>query len=210
VSVEKEENAMKLYGFKGTRSNRVEWMLQELGLAYDFVKVDLTTGAHKQPDHVGRHAHALVPAFEDGDVRMIESVATCLYLADAHPERRLAPATTSPERARYYQLAVYAVSTLDEVIVPIFFNTVVYQPDQRQRSVVEAKMPIWETAAALLTKELGDAPFFLGKSFSAVDVIVGYDLGLAAKAGLLKSHPILAAYVERVMSRDAFKKAYAA
>jgi glutathione S-transferase len=200
---------MKLFGFKNSRSNRVEWMLRELGVDYEFVKVDLLTGEHKKPDHVSRHGHGLVPALEDGDVRMIESAAACLYLADKFADKGLAPATSSPARAKYYQLALYAVSTLDECVVPLFFHTMLYPPEKRQQAVVDAKMPIWEAAAALLTRELGDAPFLLGKTFSAADVIVGYDLALAAKTGLLAKHPTLAAYAERVSAREAFKKAYA-
>jgi glutathione S-transferase len=199
---------MKVFGFKGTRSNRVEWILRELDVDYELVKVDLPTGEHKKPDHVRRHAHALVPALEDGDVRMIESAAICLYLADKFADRGLAPAVSSADRARYYQLSVYAVSTLDESVVPLFFHTVLLPKEARQQAVVDAKTPIWETAADLLTLKLGDSPYFLGKSFSAVDVIVGYDIALAAKTGLLKNHPKLAAYAERISSREAFKKAY--
>lgn len=200
---------MKLFGFKNSRSNRVEWMLRELGVDYEFVKVDLLTGEHKKPDHVRRHGHGLVPALEDGDVRMIESAAACLYLADKHADKGLAPAATSPARAKYYQLALYAVSTLDECVVPLFFHTMLLPPEKRQQSIVDAKMPVWNEAAALLTRELGDAPFFLGKTFSAADVIVGYDVALAARTGLLAKHPTLAAYAERISARDAFKAAYA-
>lgn len=200
---------MKLYGFKGTRSNRVEWMLHEVGADYELVKVDLRKGEHKTPDHFGRHAHGLVPAFEDGDVRIIESAAACLYLADKLVPKGLAPALGSPARARYYQLALYAVSTLDETVVPLYFNTVVYPPEQRKQEIIDQKRPIWDVAAAFLTRELGDGPYFLGKTFSAADVIVGYDLALAGQAGLLKGHPALEAYVARVTAREAFKKAYA-
>lgn len=199
---------MKVFGFKNSRSNRVEWMLHELGVGYELVKVDLLSGEHKKPEHVARHGHGLVPALEDGDVRMIESAASVLYLADKFADKGLAPPLSSPARARYYQLAFYAVSTLDESVVPLFFHTALYPPEKRQQAVVDAKMPVWETAAALLTRELGDAPYFLGKTFSAVDVVVGYDLALAARTGLLAKHPALAAYTERITSREAFKKAY--
>lgn len=198
---------MKLFGFKGTRSNRVEWMLHEVGASYELVKVDLLTGAHKTPDHMGRHAHGLVPAFEDGDVRIIESAAACLYLADKFPDKGLAPEPSS--RARYYQFAFYAVSTLDESVVPLFFQKVVYPAERRSQQVVDAKMPVWETAADFLTRQLGDNPYLLGKSFSAADVIVGYDLALAAKAHLLEGRPVLEAYTKRVTSREAFERAYA-
>lgn len=199
---------MKLFGFKGTRSNRVEWMLQEVGASYEFVKVDLLTGQHKQAEHVGRHAHGMVPAFEDDKVHIIESAAACLYLADKFPAKGLAPAPESPERARYYQFAFYAVSTLDESVVPLFFHTVVYPPERRKQEVIDAKTPTWTTAASFLSRELGDSPYLLGERFSAADVIVGYDLALAAKAGLLKGWPVLEAYTQRVTSRDAFKRAY--
>jgi len=200
---------MKIFGFKNTRSNRVEWLLQELGVDYELVKVDLLSGQHKQPEHLARHAHGLVPALEDGDVRMIESAASCLYLADKFASKGLAPEPGSPARARYYQLAFYAVSTLDECVVPLFFHTVLLPPEKRNKEIVEAKTAVWETAAQLLTRELGEAPFFLGKAFSAVDVVLGYDLALAAHAGLLANYPTLAAYAQRISTREAFKKAYA-
>jgi glutathione S-transferase len=200
---------MKLFGFRGTRSNRVEWMLQELGLDYELVKVDLRSGEHKKPDHVKRHGHGLVPALEDGDVRMIESAAACLYLADKYADKGLAPDTTSPARARYYQLAFYAVSTLDESVLPLYFHKVLLPAEKRQQAVVDAKTPVWETAAELLERELADSDYLLGKSFSAVDVIVGYDLSVAAQAGLLGKYPKLAAYTERLTSRAAFKKVFA-
>ena len=150
---------MKLFGFKGTRSNRVEWMLQELGVDFEFVKVDLQTGEHKKPDHVERHAHALVPTFEDGNVRIIESTAAVLYLADKFADKKLAPPLDSSERARYYQLAVYAVSTLDESVVPLFFHTVLFPPEKRKQAVVDEKMPIWNTAAGFLTRQLAGFRF---------------------------------------------------
>lgn len=199
---------MKVYGFKGTRSTRVEWMLGELGAPYDFVKVDILGGEHKKPEHLGRHAHGLVPAFEDGYTRIIESAAAVLYLADKFADKGLAPPLDSKERARYYQHAFYAISTLDESVIPIYFHTVVLPPPARKPAVIEQKTPIWETAARFMTHELGEGPFLLGKTFSANDVIVGYDMVLAQEAGLLATHPALDAYATRVASREAFKKAY--
>jgi len=199
---------MKVYGFKGTRSTRVEWMLGEIGAAYDFVKVDILSGEHKKPEHVGRHAHGLVPAFEDDGLRIIESAAAVLYLADKFADKGMAPAPASKERARYYQHALYAVSTIDETVIPIYFHTVVLPPPARKAEVIEQKMPTWNTAASFLTRELGEGPFFNGKNLGAIDVIVGYDLVLAQEAGLLKAHPTLDAHATRVAARDAFKKAY--
>ena len=200
---------MKLFGFKGTRSNRTEWMLREVGADYDFVKVDLMSGEHKAAAHVERHAHGMVPAFEDRDFRIIESTAAVLYLADKFAAKGLAPSTDSAERARYYQFAVYAVSTLDESVIPLYFHTFLLPPEKRKQEVVDQKTPVWATAAGFLTRSLGDKPYLLGDRFSAADVIVGYDIALAAKAGLLEGWPKLQAYAGRLAERDAFKQVFA-
>jgi glutathione S-transferase len=133
-------------------------MLHEVGASYELVNVDLRAGAHKTPDHIARHAHGLVPAFEDGDVRIIESAAACLYLADKFPEKGLAPDPTSADRARYYQLAFYAVSTLDESVVPLFFQKVVYPAERRSQEVVDAKMPVWKRRPAFSPNSWAVAP----------------------------------------------------
>ena len=98
---------------------------------------------------------------------------------------KMAPAPGSKDRARYYQDALYAVSTIDETVIPIYFHTVVLPPPARKPEVIEQKMPTWNTAASFLTRELGEGPFLFGKTFGAMDVIVGYDMVLAQEAGLL-------------------------
>ncbi len=198
---------IQLHGVTGSRSSRVQWFLEELGVPYQAHQLDFMKGEHKQTAHLERQPHGLVPAIDLGQGPMIESAAMVLALADQHADKGLAPALSSPDRARYYEAIVYAVSTLDECVVPMYFHKKLLPEPARDPKVVEAKMPTWNTAASFLEKRLGDRQFIVGDKFTAADVVVGYDLCLAMGIGLLEGHPKLKAYTERLLSRPAFRKA---
>jgi glutathione S-transferase len=199
---------IQLHGLPGTRSTRAAWLLEELGVAYELRMVQLAKGEHKAPAHLALQPHGLVPAIDLGQGPMIESAAMCMALADQHADKGLAPAPTSPARARYYEAIVYAVSTIDETIIPIYFHRKVLPEAQRDPKLVEAKLPTWKIAAELLTKRLGDRKFLVGDSFTAADIVVGYDLILGLEVGLLEEYPTLKAYTLGLLGRPAIKKVF--
>jgi glutathione S-transferase len=197
---------MKLFGFPGTRSNRIQWVLEEAQIPYEYVKVNLLEGAHKRPEHMARHPHGYVPVLEDGGLTLIESAAMCMHVADM--KNVLAPAIGTPERARYYQFVVYAVAVLDENVIPLYFHMHLLPEAKRQKPIVERCLPIWAQSAAYLEKQLGQGPWLLGSEFTVADVAVGYDLTLAAQIGLLSDQPGLREYAGRLADRPAFKKVF--
>jgi len=199
---------IQLHGLPGTRSTRASWLLEELGVPFETTRVEFSKGEHKSPAHVALQPHGLVPAMDLGEGPMIESAAMCLALADQFAARKLAPALDSPARARYYEAIVYAVSTLDESVIPIYFHKKVLPEPKRDHKVIDAKLPTWNIAADLLTKRLGDRKYIVGESFTAADVVVGYDLILAQEVGLLDNHPKLLAYTQSLLKRPAVKKAF--
>ncbi len=200
---------MKLYGFGKTRSNRAQWALEEAGLSYELVKVELPKGEHKGPDHLARHHHGLVPAFDDGELHLIESGAISMYVADKAPEKKLAPALGTAERGRYYQWVVYATSTLDKNVLGIFFETVLTPEEKRSAEKVAGFKKEWEVSAKLIAGALEHSPYLAGDSFTIADVAVGYDLAIASQLGLLEGHPKIQEYFGRLASRPAFKKVFA-
>lgn len=197
---------MKLYGFPGTRSNRIQWLLEEVGAPYELVQVNLLEGANKRPEHMARHPHGYVPVLEDGGLTLIESAAMCMHLADV--KKVLAPPVGTPARARYYQFIVYAVSVLDENVIPLYFHTHLLPDARRDEGIVARCRPIWEQAASYLEAQLGEGPYLLGEDFSVADIAVGYDLALAAQIGLLEVQPGLREYAARLSSRTAFRKVF--
>lgn len=198
---------IKLYGFPGTRSSRVQWLLEEAQLPYEFELVDVMGGAHKSPEHLARHAHGLVPALEDGDLRIIESVAMCLHVADL-AGGKFAPAIGTPERARYYQHMVYTASTLDPTIIGAYMQLRFVPAEHRDEKLVEQSKKTFAVSASVLGAALGDSEYLLGGELGAVDVVVGYDLNLARELGWLDELPVLKRYTERLVARPAFKAAH--
>jgi glutathione S-transferase len=90
----------KLYWAPRTRSLRALWMLEEAGVPYERVRLDLSAGEHKSADYCA-NPMAKVPALTDGPVAIAESGAIFAFVAEAHPEAGLAPPVGDPTRGRY-------------------------------------------------------------------------------------------------------------
>lgn len=196
--------------FVGTRGTRVRWMLEESGATFDVRELDLRKGEHRSPEHLERHPHGLVPAAEVGGLRLIESAAMCMHLADTHPDAGLAPALGTLERAQWYQWITYAVATLDAPLVGAILNAQLLPPERRRADEVERGKKVWDVAAPFLERSLAGRAWLLGERFSAADVVLGYDVVLAGRLGWIAPGSALAGYLERLTARPAFKKAYVA
>lgn len=198
---------IKLYGFPRTRAYRVRWVLEEAGAPYEFVTVEVTKGAHRHAEHLARNPHGKVPVLEDGNLRLIESCAMVLHVADRFPEAGLAPELGTPERARYYQWIVHAAATLDEPFVATYFHSVLLPPERRDATIVDRHAATCVTCLDVLEAALEDDDYLAG-DFSAADVAVGYALNLVNAAGLFENRPRLADYMRRLSARPAFQRTY--
>jgi glutathione S-transferase len=91
---------MKLYWSPRTRSSRAIWMLEEAGVDYELERIDIQDPQRSDPPEF-REASPMgkVPALVDGDVKMSESAAICLYVADRYAAGGLAPALDDPAKS---------------------------------------------------------------------------------------------------------------
>jgi glutathione S-transferase len=200
---------IKLYYAPRTRAVRVVWLLEELGLPYELVRVPFQPPATKffvQSSPTGK-----IPTLEDGDVTMCESGAIVEYLLERYGAGRLAPPVGSPERARFLQWVHFAEST---AFPPL--GIVVWLVLYRGNSPDEAKLiaDARERAAAgfeFLERELSDRTYLLGKDFTAADIMMGFTLVAAQQLGVLTAErfPGLTAYLGRLLQRPALQKTIA-
>src|SRR5436309_11509276 len=93
-------DAMKLYYNPQSRAVIAKWMLDECGVAYEIVPIDVKKREHKTPEFLQINPAGKLPALVDGDSRIFENTAICLYLGDKFPEAKLAPKIGAPERGR--------------------------------------------------------------------------------------------------------------
>lgn len=200
---------IKLYHAPRTRSIRPRWLLEEMGVPYELVRLDLGQKEHKRPEYLAIHPHGTVPALVDGNLALMESSAICLYLADKYPEKGLAPAAGTQERGLYYQWMVYAVATLEPPLIQIFQHTVVLPEAERSPKALAEGQEKFRDVARVLSEALQGKQFLLGSQFTAADVMIGSTLVWASLLGLLADQPTLQAYVQRLQERPACQKAQA-
>jgi glutathione S-transferase len=138
---------MKLYYNPRSRAVVSKWMLDECGAGYEIVTIDFEKGEHKSPEFLKINPAGKLPALVDGESKIFESAAICLYLGDKFAEAKLAPKINAPERGRYLSLMVYSTSQLE----PALGDTMLGAQTSSQRGWTD-----FETARNLIEGELGD------------------------------------------------------
>ena len=200
---------MKLYHSPRTRSMRIVWLLEELGIPYELEVVRFTPPIPPARPFAQRTPFGKVPALEDGDVTMFESGAIVEYVLERYDKGRLAPPPGSPLRAQYLQWIHFAEAT---AFPPL--GNIAWHRFRQNADTIPSAMEDYRTWAAavfdFLERTLAGKDYLLGRDFSGADVMLGYTLLCAKWFGLLtEEHPNVARYLARLESRPAFQKALA-
>lgn len=194
---------MKLYESPATRSARCRWVLQELGVPFEAIPVNLAQGEHKQAEFLKLNPYGRVPVLVDGDLVLSESVAICLYLADKFADRDLIPTPGTAQRAIHDQWLLFCATELEQPLWQIRRHTALYPVERRLPAEVAIAREIFQRAAAVLEGALQDRVYLTYTGFSIADIVVSYTLRWAAGYGLLGDHPGLEAYLNRHLARGA-------
>jgi glutathione S-transferase len=206
----KRRGMLRLYHSGQSRSVRPRWLLEELGVPFELVRLNLEAGEQKTPEYLKINPNGAVPALVDGDVKLFESAAICEYLADKFPEKKLAPPIGTAARGYYYQWIHFAMSTIEPPLLTIFFHTVMRPEAERKPELVPPARETLKAALAVLDQSLAGRTFLVGDDLTTADVMVGSTLAWAQMLGLLDATtPATAAYIGRLMGRAAFQRAMA-
>ncbi|NEQ15686.1 MAG: glutathione S-transferase family protein [Moorea sp. SIO3E2] len=178
---------LKLYGALRSRAAIVQWYLEELGVPYEYILLDMKAGEHKQPEYLSINPMGKVPAIVDGDFKLWESGAILVYLANKYGETP----SSLEEQSDIVQWVLFANATLG---LELFLD------DRREKETPRLLKPLNEI--------LTDKPFLLGDNLSVADIAVGSYLAYAKiLVNLdLKEYPAVADYVMRLSQRPAFRE----
>ncbi len=198
----------ELFEYPPTRSNRAKWALEELGVEYTGVSVNLPEGEHHSIEYKAVHPLGIVPAYRTSNYTMVESVAIVMQLVDEFPEKGLAPPVGSPQRAGYYQWCVFASAELDPSLFDVMRHTMHLPKEQRVHEIAERGRERFLARGHMLSMALEDNEFLLGSKFSGADIAIGYCCNWAAYTGQLEAHPTLVKYYSRLQQRPAFQKVF--
>lgn len=196
-----------VYGVPQTRSARVTWLLEELGVDYTFHKLDFSKGEHRSPEYLAINPGGKVPVIDIDGVVMTESGAITTYLADCYPDRGLIPAAGSPQRATYERWSYFALCELEQPLWNISKHTFALPKEKRVPELIPTAQWEFQIALQLLSDGLGDKPFILGDEFQAVDVLLGHTLFWATAVKQPLKHANVKDYVRRLQGREALRRA---
>ena len=178
---------LKLYGGGRSRASIVQWYLEEIGVAYEFILLDMSAGEHLQPEFLSINPIGKVPAIVEDDFQLWESGAILLYLAEKHGKLP----NSAEERAIITQWVLFGNATL---------GTGIFIEANREKETPRLLNP--------LNKILSQQPFLMGDELNIADIAVGSILAyipLMLKLDL-SPYPAVLEYIQRLNERPAFQK----
>jgi glutathione S-transferase len=209
-----------VHHLENSRSQRLLWLLEELGLPYKVKRYARDPKTMLAPPELAKvHPLGKSPVLTDGDVTVAESGAIIEYLLDTYGEGRLRPAPGTAERRRFtYWLHFAEGSAMPYLVLQLVFDKV------RKAPVPFFVRPIVKAVANQVTKsfiapnitkqlafmeaELAGEPWFAGAGFSAADVQMSYPVeALAETQDLAATHPKLVDWLARIHARPAYQRA---
>ena len=198
-----------VYHAKNTRSIRVLWALEELGVKADVKSLPFPP-RKLQPDYLSVNPTGTVPTLIDGEVRLTESMAICEYLATKHNSTLLVPPGV-PERTSFVQWLWYGESTL---MTPLSRMATVSRLERKGPDIdavlADARDNVGVRLRAL-EQRLEGRDFLVAGRLTLADISAGYPLHLVGLFGIDNLlGPRSAAYRERLRSRPAYQHAIAA
>lgn len=193
----------KLIGGKKSRAFRVLWMLEELGVEYEYINA-----APRSDEVRAMNPSGKIPCFMDGDEVILDSVAIIQYLADKHGQLTYPAGTIS--RARQDAFMQFACDEMDGTLWTAARNTFVLPEDKRVPAIKETLRWEFLRSMKILAARLGDNKYLMGDEFTVADIVTTHCGTWGRNAGFPTGQPVIEEYFDRVISRDAYKRAAAA
>jgi glutathione S-transferase len=195
-----------VWGGQASRSMRVVWLLEEMGLPYRVRQVDMLA-AEQDPQFLAINPADYIPAIQDGDVAMVESIAIMEYLLARYGPTPLAPAPQDPTFPAYQQFLHLGEAGLATLMMPVIVSRFIAPEAERENWGARWCLQSFQKRLRLVSQRLAGSPYLAGDAFTAADISVAYALTLGQRACGLTLGDAEQAYLARTTGRDAYKRA---
>lgn len=197
-------NELIFYTHPWSRDRVTRWMLEECEANYQTKVLEYGTSM-KAAEYLAINPMGKVPALQHGDTVITENAAICLYLADAFPEKQLAPPVNSKARGTYYRWLMFVASPLEAVITAKSLKQLPDDLSDEARSTLGYGS--LEDVVNTLEKSLTGVTYLCGDHFTTADLYLSAYLNWYMAFGMMPKLPVFEQYVEKHGSRPAAKKA---
>jgi glutathione S-transferase len=192
---------LTLYGTSKSRSARSLWALEELGLKYEHVPVEVPKA--KSPEHLQRNPNGHIPVLNDDGHYLWESMAINLYLAEKYGKPPLWPATTDGH-GDCYKWSFFGMTEIEPQLMTILRNRLFLPADQRDDKAIQNATESLKSPLKVLDDQLKSRPYLLGNDFTIADLNVSAVLSFAMLAKLdLTPTPAAQAWLQKCLGREA-------
>jgi len=209
-----------VHHLNNSRSQRVLWLLEELGVPYEIRKYQRDAKTMLAPPELLKvHPLGKSPVITDDGVTVAESGAIIEYLLERHGDGRLEPARGTPERLRFtYWLHFAEGSAMSPLLMKLVFDRMETSPMPFfarpiargiSRKVKTAMVePNLKRHLDHMERELTKSEWFAGDEFTAADIQMSFPVEASAqRAGLDASRPKLMTFLKKIHARPAFRRA---
>nr|WP_269571633.1 glutathione S-transferase family protein [Psychromonas ingrahamii] len=197
-----------LYWDRGGANMATHAILEELGVAYQLIEIDLAKGMQRTPEYLAINPNGKVPVLEHRGEVIYESAAILMYLLDQHPDAGLAPAPHSPQRGHYYQYLTWMSNTLQEAANRWAHPEHCVAGDSDLTPVVEKATHELSRCWSIINDDLGGkGPWLLGDRVSGADfhlfMVAYWSSRYDSRA---QDFPNLRRHLQAMLQRDSIKR----
>ncbi|WP_441278869.1 glutathione S-transferase family protein [Tardiphaga sp. 172_B4_N1_3] len=207
---------LTVHHLNNSRSQRVLWLLEELGTPYEIIRYNRQPNMLAPPELRAIHPLGKSPVITDNGNTIAESGAIVEYLVKTYGNGRLIPADNTPERLRFAYWLHYAEgSAMPPLLLKLIFMMLPKRAPLLMRPVVNAIAakalntlvdPQLKQHMAFWEGELSKSEWFAGNEFTAADIQMSFPLEAAsARAGLEQGHPKAMAWLAKIHARPAYQ-----
>jgi glutathione S-transferase len=197
---------MRLHHQPRSRSTRVLWLLEELGVPFDLTV--MAREVKRTPEYRALHPLGRSPVLEEDGGPVFESAALILHLADQNLDAGLIAPLGSHERALQYQWSFFAMTDMESALVDIS-RQLWRDSGEPDTEVIERAAARFVATAEVIEKALGDDEYLVDNAFSVADIVVGSVLAFARTGELTELPAGVVQYVDRLEARPARQRAVA-
>ncbi len=199
----------KLYYSPGSASHVVHWMLIELGVPHELVRVDIEAGANRGPSYLRLNPAGRVPTMIVDGVARTESAALLMLLAERHPEHMLAPLPGSTDRAEWLETMLFLANSGLPAMRDWFYADKEGEPAHADgiRRLAQRRI---EAVLERMDRKLGDRAWLVGDSLTTADLLGTMIMRWSRNMPRPATEWVnLAPYVTKMRSRPSFTALYA-
>jgi glutathione S-transferase len=195
-----------VFGGQTSRSLRVVWLMEEMGLPYRVRQVDMLAEG-EDAEFLAVNPANFIPAIQDGDVTMVESIAIMEYLMARYGPTPLAPAPDDPAFPTYQQFLHLGEAGLATLIMVPLVSRFLAPEAERENWGARWALECVERRLKLVRRQLARSPYLAGEAFTAADISVTYALQLGSNYAGIVLGDAEQAYLARTTGREAYRNA---